>query len=134
MLKEEILKVLRESEGYVSGQELCESFGVSRTAVWKAVTKLKEEGYEIDSVSNRGYRLKTLPDVVTEAEIGSRLKTAVVGRRCVCFDRIDSTNLQAKRLAEEGAPHGTLVCAGEQTAGRGRRGETGALRPDRLYI
>ena len=69
MLKEEILKVLRESEGYVSGQELCESFGVSRTAVWKAVTKLKEEGYEIDSVSNRGYRLKTLPDVVTEAEI-----------------------------------------------------------------
>ena len=44
MLKEEILKALRESEGYVSGQELCESFGVSRTAVWKAVTKLKEDG------------------------------------------------------------------------------------------
>ena len=129
MLKEEILKALRESEGYVSGQELCESFGVSRTAVWKAVTKLKEEGYEIDSVSNRGYRLKALPDVVTEAEIGSRLKTAVMGRRCVCFDRIDSTNLQAKRLAEEGAPHGTLVCAGEQTAGRGRRGRDWSAPP-----
>lgn len=129
MLKEEILKALRESEGYVSGQELCESFGVSRTAVWKAVTKLKEEGYEIDSVSNRGYRLKTLPDVVTEAEIGSRLKTAVMGRRCVCFDRIDSTNLQAKRLAEEGAPHGTLVCAGEQIAGRGRRGRDWSSPP-----
>ena len=122
MIKEEILKALRASEAYVSGQELCERFGVSRTAVWKAVTRLKEEGYAIDSVSNKGYCLKELPDVVTEAEIGSRLKTKVMGRSCVCFDTTDSTNIQAKRLAEEGAPHGTLVCAERQTEGRGRRG------------
>lgn len=124
MIKEEILKVLRESEDYVSGQELCEKFGVSRTAVWKAVTKLKEEGYEIDSISNRGYLLKTLADVVTEAEIGSRLKTKVMGKHCVCFGDVDSTNIQAKKLAEEGAPHGTLVCAESQSEGRGRRGKT----------
>lgn len=124
MIKEEILKTLRKSENYVSGQELCEKLGVSRTAVWKAVTKLKEEGYEIDSVSNRGYCLRTLPDVVTEAEIGSRLRTAVMGRHCVCFDSVDSTNIQAKKLAEEGAPHGTLVCAQSQREGRGRRGKT----------
>lgn len=124
MIKEEILKVLRESEDYVSGQELCEKFGVSRTAVWKAVTKLKEEGYEIDSISNRGYLLKTLADVVTEAEIGSRLTTKVMGKHCVCFGDVDSTNIQAKKLAEEGAPHGTLVCAESQSEGRGRRGKT----------
>ena len=115
MVKEEILKALRSSGGYVSGQELCEKLGVYRTAVWKAVTKLKEEGYEIDSVSNRGYRLRNLPDVMTEAEIGSRLRTKIMGRNCVCFESTDSTNIQAKRLAEQGAPHGTLVCAEMQT-------------------
>ena len=129
MIKEEILKALRASEAYVSGQELCERFGVSRTAVWKAVTRLKEEGYAIDSVSNKGYCLKELPDVVTEAEIGSRLKTKVMGRSCVCFDTTDSTNIQAKRLAEEGAPHGTLVCAERQTEGRGRRGRSWSSPP-----
>lgn len=129
MIKEEMLKALRESGNFVSGQELCERFGVSRTAVWKAAARLKEEGYEIESVSNRGYRLKALPDVVTEAEIGSRLKTRVMGRNCVCFDSADSTNVQAKRLAEEGAPHGTLVCAETQTAGRGRRGRAWSSPP-----
>ena len=129
MIKEEMLKALRESGDFVSGQELCERFGVSRTAVWKAAARLKEEGYEIESVSNRGYRLKALPDVVTEAEIGSRLKTRVMGRNCVCFDSADSTNVQAKRLAEEGAPHGTLVCAETQTAGRGRRGRAWSSPP-----
>lgn len=129
MVKEEILKALRSSGGYVSGQELCEKLGVSRTAVWKTVTKLKEEGYEIDSVSNRGYRLRNLPDVMTEAEIGSRLRTKIMGRNCVCFESTDSTNIQAKRLAEQGAPHGTLVCAEMQTEGRGRRGRAWSSPP-----
>lgn len=129
MIKEEILKALRGSGDYISGQELCEKLGVSRTAVWKAVTRLKDEGYEIDSVSNRGYCLRALPDVVTEAEIGSRLRTKIMGRTCVCYDSTDSTNIQAKRLAEEGAPHGTLVCAETQTAGRGRRGRAWASPP-----
>ena len=54
-MKGEILKLLKETDGYVSGQELCRRFGVSRTAVWKVINQLKEEGYEIEAVRNRGY-------------------------------------------------------------------------------
>lgn len=53
-MKSEILKLLKEAEGYISGQELCERFGVSRTAVWKVINQLKEEGYEIEAVRNKG--------------------------------------------------------------------------------
>ena len=63
-MKAEILKLLREADGYVSGQQLCEKFGVSRTAVWKVIKQLKEEGYEVEAVRNRGYRLSSLPDIL----------------------------------------------------------------------
>lgn len=122
VMKEKILRVLRDAEGYVSGQELCEQLGVSRTAVWKIIGQLKEEGYQIEGVKNRGYRITYTPDVMTAAEIESRLNTKVMGRSCVCCGETDSTNTQAKRLAEEEAPHGTLICAERQTGGKGRRG------------
>lgn len=116
------MRILKEAEDYISGQELCERLGVSRTAVWKVVGQLKEEGYQIEAVKNRGYRIVEIPDVITEAEIGSRLTTEVMGRSCVCYEETDSTNIRAKLLAEEGKPHGTLVCAEKQTGGKGRRG------------
>lgn len=122
--KAQILAALRENGEYVSGQELCGRFGVSRTAVWKAIKQLKEEGYEIEAVQNRGYRLQSSPDLISEEEIAGRLTTKWAGRTYYFFPETGSTNLDAKRLAEEGAPHGTLVAAGVQTAGRGRRGRT----------
>ena len=61
-MKTEILTLLRETDGYVSGQELCEKFGVSRTAVWKAINQLKEAGYEIEAVQNKGYRILLTPE------------------------------------------------------------------------
>ncbi|MDO5424417.1 MAG: biotin--[acetyl-CoA-carboxylase] ligase [Eubacteriales bacterium] len=121
-MKSEILKILRESGEFVSGQELCERFGVSRTAVWKAINQLKTEGYQIEAVSNRGYRLTESPDILTGEAIESFLKTEWAGRKLYCLDTIDSTNNYAKKLAEEGAPHGTLVLAEKQEAGKGRRG------------
>jgi BirA family biotin operon repressor/biotin-[acetyl-CoA-carboxylase] ligase len=121
-MKSEILTMLRESEGYVSGQELCNKFGVSRTAVWKAINQLKEMGYEIEAVSNKGYHLVSAPDVMNEAEIKSLLHTEWAGQELFCFDTIDSTNTKAKELAEQGYPSGTLVVADQQVAGRGRRG------------
>lgn len=120
--KAEILRLLRESGGFVSGQELCERFAVSRTAVWKIIRQLREEGYDIEAVQNRGYRLLTMPDILSQSELESRLKDCWVGRRVCYVEEVDSTNTLAKRLAEEGAPHGTLVTADEQTQGRGRRG------------
>lgn len=121
-MKTELLTVLRETDGYVSGQALCEKFGVSRTAVWKAVNQLKEAGYEIKSVQNKGYRLAVSPDTVSEEELKSIRKTEWVGQEIFYFPVLDSTNTKAKQLAEEGYPSGTLVVAEQQDAGRGRRG------------
>lgn len=123
-MKTEILKILRESGEYVSGQQLCEELGVSRTAVWKAVNQLKEEGYQVEAVRNRGYRILAGPDVMTKEELDSLLvgKTSWAGQNIYYYPEIDSTNVRAKQLGEENAPHGTLVVADMQTAGRGRRG------------
>ena len=123
-MKAEILAMLRESDGYVSGQELCNKFGVSRTAIWKAINQLKDMGYEIEAVPNKGYHLVSAPDVMNEAEIKSLLHTEWAGQELFCFDEIDSTNTKAKELAELGYPSGTLVVADRQIAGRGRRGRS----------
>jgi BirA family biotin operon repressor/biotin-[acetyl-CoA-carboxylase] ligase len=124
MKTEEILKKLREADGYVSGQELCQYYGVSRTAVWKAMKQLEKEGYIIEAQNNKGYRLVESNDldVFAKVEIESQLDTKWVGRKLVFHRETGSTNLDAKKLADEGAASGALVVADMQTAGRGRRG------------
>lgn len=128
-MKNEILRALRETDSYVSGQELCRKLGVSRTAVWKNIRSLQEDGYEIEAVTNRGYRLAGVPDTIAEEEVASRLQTERMGRQIRYFSRIDSTNQYAKRIAEEGALDGTLIIADEQTAGKGRSGRTWVTPP-----
>jgi len=122
-MKTEILTLLRQGEEYVSGQQICDRLGVSRTAIWKAVNGLKEEGYVIEAVQNKGYRLISAPDVLTEGEIRSRRLTEWAGCIVEAHERIGySTNLRAKQLADQGAVHGTLVTADVQEGGKGRRG------------
>ena len=123
-MKAKILQVLREADSYVSGQQLCEQFGVSRTAVWKVINQLREMGYEIDSVPNKGYCIRSTPDLLNKNELLSLQKTEWIGHRLECFDVIGSTNTTAMQLAEEGAPHGTLVVADRQDSGKGRRGRS----------
>ena len=123
-MKEEILRLLRSADGYISGQELCNRFGVSRTAVWKAINQLKEAGYEIEAQQNKGYRLKAAPDLMTEAEIKSLMHTDWVAKEVLYFDTIDSTNTKAQELDEKGYPSGTLVVADKQESGKGRRGRS----------
>lgn len=123
-MKTEILRFLKEAQDYLSGQELCEQLGVSRTAVWKVIRQLQEEGYEIEAVRNRGYRLAESGDVFTEAELESVISTRVAGRNLVFLDMVDSTNTRAKQLAEAGAPDGTLVVAKTQSSAKGRRGRS----------
>ena len=123
-MKAEILKMLRETDSYVSGQELCNKFGVSRTAVWKAINQLKENGYEIEAVQNKGYHLLSAPDVMDVTELESIHSTEWAGCELYYYDSIDSTNTKAKELAEDGHPSGTLVVADRQTAGKGRRGRS----------
>lgn len=121
-MKTKILTILSNSDSYVSGQQLCEQLGVSRTAVWKVINRLKEEGYLIDSVSNKGYRLLNQPDVVTKEAILSKIQTNYMGRYIFSYDEVTSTNTVAKQLAEEGEVEGTLIISDKQNQGKGRRG------------
>lgn len=123
-MKSEILRLLRETDGYVSGQELCNKFGVSRTAVWKVINQLKEAGYLIEAAQNKGYHMTLAPDIMNEAELESLRNTKWAGCEIHYYDSIDSTNTKAKELAETGHPSGTLVVADQQTAGKGRRGRS----------
>ena len=121
-MKSEILRLLKESDTYISGQQLCEQFQVSRTAIWKVIDQLKKEGYEIEAVRNKGYRLIDSPDVMSKAEIESLVDTKWAGKTVVYYDKIDSTNNRAKEAGDNGAAHGTLFVADMQVAGKGRRG------------
>ncbi|MDR2043736.1 MAG: biotin--[acetyl-CoA-carboxylase] ligase [Clostridium sp.] len=121
-MKAEILALLRERKDYVSGRELSERFQVTRTAVWKSMNRLKEEGFSIETRQNRGYRLLAAGEVFGKNELESRLRTKWAGKNLKYYAELDSTNTQAKKEAEWGAAHGTLLVADRQTAGRGRRG------------
>ena len=123
-IKTSILRMIRQSRGYVSGQSLCEALGVSRTAVWKYVNQLKEEGYEFDAVSNKGYRIVKYPDIITREEIESMLPDGLAVTSVVYYHETDSTNTRAKQAAEEGEKSGTLFITECQTGGRGRRGRS----------
>ena len=121
-MKTKILRQLRTTNEYVSGQMLCDELGVSRTAVWKAINQLKEEGYTIEAVQNKGYKITGYPDILTAEEIESQLNPGDTVKKVVYAPEIDSTNNEVRRMAEQGAPEGTLVVAENQTAGKGRRG------------
>jgi len=111
---------------YVSGETLSGKLGLSRTAVWKVVNALRRQGYRIEAVPSRGYRLLEAPDRLTALEVLPLLETHDLGRTLHAFETVDSTNSVAFRLAVEGAEHGELVVAEHQTHGRGRRGRSWA--------
>jgi BirA family transcriptional regulator, biotin operon repressor / biotin---[acetyl-CoA-carboxylase] ligase len=124
-LKKEILRLLKENtSGFVSGQHISENLGVSRTAIWKYINQIKEDGYEIESISKKGYRIISAPDLLTYEEIEPYLNTSFIGRSIVHFDSIDSTNSKAKQLADSAEADGTIIISEEQTNGRGRLGRS----------
>lgn len=120
---EALLRLLRaQPAGFVSGATCSRELGVSRSAIWKQVELLRAAGYTIEAVTARGYRLLASPDLLLPGEIAAGLQTQTVGRDIRCFDKIDSTNLRAWQLGEEGAVEGTVVIADSQSAGKGRLG------------
>ena len=122
-MKGKILKLLKDSgDNFVSGQKISEDLGVSRAAIWKYINAIKEDGYEIEAISRKGYRIISSPDVLTFEEIKNFLNTEYIGRNIIYYDSIGSTNSKAKELAELGQEHGTVVISEEQTNGRGRLG------------
>ena len=124
-VKIEVLKALEENRGsFFSGEALANKLNISRAAVWKAIKQLKEEGYSIKAISNKGYSLSIETDVLSREGINIFLKEENKGLDIEVYKELDSTNVYAKQLAVQGALHGTVVLAEEQTAGRGRRGRS----------
>ncbi|HSH24173.1 MAG TPA: biotin--[acetyl-CoA-carboxylase] ligase [Massilibacterium sp.] len=120
-IREQLLNLLYEHEGeFISGQKMSEMLHCSRTAIWKHIEELRKEGFELEAVQKKGYRIVSKPDQLTEHEIKFNLKTKRFGQTVHSFDSITSTQEVAKQLAFEGAKEGTIVVAEEQTKGRGR--------------
>ena len=122
-VREKALELLAAG-GTVEGAKLARELGVSRNAVWKVMNSLRQAGYEIEAVSNRGYRLLSSPDRLSAAEIRRWLTGPGAGREVEIHDLLDSTNNRAKALAAAGAAHGTVVIADSQSGGKGRLGRS----------
>jgi BirA family biotin operon repressor/biotin-[acetyl-CoA-carboxylase] ligase len=124
--REEILvERLRRSAGqFVSGTDLAQLLGVSRAAVGKRILSLRRKGWEIEAVPNRGYRLISEGDTLDPQVVTPLLNTGWLGRLYLPHDELVSTSDTAAKMAEEGAPHGTVVLADSQTGGRGRLGRS----------
>ena len=120
-LRQEILRLLRKAgDHYLSGEEIAETLGVSRTAIWKHIKELRRAGYDIVSQAHSGYRLEKSPDLLTPAEVAPLLKTRVIGAKLLYKEETRSTNEDAKIAAAEGAPDGTVVLTEFQGTGHGR--------------
>jgi BirA family biotin operon repressor/biotin-[acetyl-CoA-carboxylase] ligase len=124
--KQKLLNYLKQApQQWVSGQQISNQLGITRAAIWKHINTLKDEGHTIQSAPRKGYRLEKAADLITAEDIRTCLNTRVMGQaQIICLPQTDSTNSQAKRLADEGAPEGTVVVAESQTGGRGRRGRS----------
>lgn len=123
MTKDSVLAILAKNKTYISGEEISKTIGVSRAAVNAAVKSLRAEGYDIDSVTNKGYLLKDGPDILSAGSVGAFLDMERM-KNVLVLDNVDSTNKYLRDMAFNGAPDGQVVMADEQTTGRGRMGRS----------
>ena len=146
-VKETVLNKLEKNRGsYVSGEALAGRLGVSRAAIGKAVKSLRDDGYRIEAVTNKGYMIPSDSGSLTEDVVRRALPRELRSTDLFVYDVIDSTNLQARRLLLDeteasgrglhghGLPHGSVIIANQQTAGRGRLGRSFYSPKDGLYM
>ena len=123
--KTQILQKLQQNNGQtVSGGQLAQQLGISRTAVWKAVNTLRQDGYAVESIPGGGYVLNGTQDILSAYEIKKRLPQASKFQNVLVFEQLDSTNTYAKKLATEGLEMYSVILANKQTGGRGRLGRS----------
>lgn len=125
MEQESVLSLLMEAgEGYISGEAMSQRLGITRAAVWKQIAKLRQRGYVIEASTRLGYRLSAQPEPLEQERILELLGDHPFRQHMIVLDSVDSTNNYLKLLAGQGAPHGTIAIADEQTGGRGRQGRS----------
>ena len=128
---DKILELFKKhKDEYLSGEEISDSLGMTRQALWKHIEKLRDTGYVIEAVPHLGYKLLTVPDKILVSEIKWHLDTKIIGKEINFYESVGSTNDVAYHLAEENAKEGTLVIANEQTKGKGRLGRKWASPPE----
>lgn len=123
MIKQ-VLGFLKSRDGFVSGEEISRGLKISRTAVWKYMRQLREEGYSIEAVPHLGYRLFSIPDKLLPEEISYHLNTKIIGCEIFHYTSVTSTMDIAFDLGLKGFPEGTAVFAEHQTKGKGRMGRS----------
>lgn len=122
-VKEQILSLLDSNKGgYISGEEIAKQLSVTRSAVWKAIKSLQTDGYSIQAVTNKGYSLSPLTDILSAGAISKYLNQQGQKLRLEVYKTIPSTNEAVKTLASNGEAEGKVILSEEQTAGRGRNG------------
>jgi len=122
-IKNEVLHILDNNRGSnISGQNLASLLQVSRTAIWKSINSLKQEGYKIDAAPNKGYSLSVSSDVLSTEDIKTFLKADFKENTIIVYKTLTSTNTEAKMAVLQNAQHGTVIISEEQTKGRGRLG------------
>ncbi|MEH7331356.1 biotin--[acetyl-CoA-carboxylase] ligase [Neobacillus drentensis] len=120
-LRKELLDAFTNAgEDYLSGQHLADLIGCSRTAVWKHIEELRKEGFELEAVRKKGYRIVKTPEKITANEIRLGLTTDFIGRNIHYEESVESTQKIAHRFASEEVPEGTVIIAEEQRSGKGR--------------
>lgn len=123
--KEQLITLFENNKGvFFSGEDIAEALAVSRTAVWKAVKALREDGYRIAAVPNKGYSLAEDTDILSAQGISRYLNPDCSMIRPEIFPVLDSTNRKVRELAAGGSPEGYTAIALQQTAGKGRRGHS----------
>ena len=122
-MRDKIIEViLNNGEEFVSGEALSKKLGISRTAIWKHINALRQEGYDIESVNKKGYRLISSPnDLLNPQNIYHNLKTEIIGKNIIHLESVDSTNDYLKKIGNN-VQEGTVVISEEQTKGKGRLG------------
>ncbi len=120
--KEKVFKYLEEhNRNFTSGQDMADDLYVTRAGIWKAVNTLRKEGYNIEAVTNKGYRLVLEKDVLSQKGIDELLHKEKIDIKTVVFDEATSTNDIAKEYAGNSSDD-VVIIANHQTKGRGRRG------------
>lgn len=124
-IKENIISILESNKGlFISGEKIANNLKVSRTAIWKAIKSLKNDGYNIHSVSNKGYALSKETDILSSKVIKNNMLKYDDKFNFIIHKTVASTNIIARELAINGAESGTVVIAEEQTSGYGRNGKS----------
>lgn len=120
-----LLTLLAENATIViSGAKIAKEIGVSRQAVWRWIQVLRDLGVRVKGHPRTGYHIERIPDILMPQLLGHRLYGTPFARRIVHYFKAESTNTIAMQLGDLGEPHGTVVIAEEQTAGRGRAGRS----------